>query len=279
MKVAALTLCAVLVGTMGYARAQQAPDATDIGKQRVVELLTGTLDPKVFSASLRGKLSSANLEQALSVAKVFYGELQSVAAGPAPSDPRLLDWHRYVATFTAATVDVYIHWAGEQLDGLFMTPPSFIPLADQNSKYIAPPAGWTRVTVSEGLSKLGVAEFFIAPNSSLSFRQNINVVVTPAGSDSLNAAIDQFLKKLSLKLENVEKTPMRCGRFTGSEITGDQVLGNGIVSKYRQIIVVANHQLYAVTYSHLEAQEELPGAVSAVQSLCGNDLFAGSALL
>ncbi|MGA3037801.1 MAG: hypothetical protein ABSE64_10015 [Vulcanimicrobiaceae bacterium] len=212
--------------------------------------------------------------------KMMLGDYKSVQRSfdPDPNAPH--EGSRYILKFTSQTVDVYLQFDDSQrIDNFYMKAPDFGPTADQTSKYITPPAGWTKFTVPDGMKAFGVAEIFRAPNVPGAFGENINVVSVASDSTSMKTAMKKIQALSDLKISGVELEEKHCGRFQAAEITGKMSLPMGGDAVVHELAVLANLHLYMATYTRLATQAESTEAVAAVQSLCDSPLFGGVSLL
>jgi hypothetical protein len=273
-----LALSIALVSLPVQTVAQTSP--ADSGAAILTQIFSAPDVPQtLFADKLLQVIQLKTLNQQVQLIKLMSGEFKNAALSTEPPvDPRLAPLSHYLVSFAVATVDVYLHLDSEKkIDGLLMLPPKPFALEDQSSKYIKPPAGWIRTTLSPVFASVGVQEMFLSPPTKVPFRQNINIIVAATDMKSLQAALDDFQKRFPFKLLSHHEKARQCGRFQAQEIDGEGEVSNGKVTVFHSLMVLADLKLYQVTYSRLKEQSDDIDAIESVDGFCNSPLFGGVA--
>lgn len=113
-------------------------ESSDIGIQRLNAIFEGgQVNPDLFDARLLEKLPITTIERQIALFKIVAGNYESATRSSVPpTDPRLTQLSHYVATFSAGTADIYLHFDETQkIDGIFLLPIQPKRNEDQGSRY------------------------------------------------------------------------------------------------------------------------------------------------
>ena len=242
---------------------------------------TGDLPLDDFDGDLTYMLSPEKVKGLPITLETFLGGYQSVRRSfEHGEDEPPGGYSRYILSFTTQTFDLYLHLTESlKIDSIYLKFP-MSPAADQTSRYIIPPPGWTKFTIPPMMKKVGVTELFFSPEyGHTAFNQNLNVIAVGSDAKSLKSALDTVQKRFLTKPKNLTSEAKRCGRFQAIEVSGALANPFGQKTKFRELTILANLKLYSVTYTRLATQSDAPEAVAALESLCDNPIFGGIGFL